>query len=72
MTGPIQVHPVSTPEDTAAFIRFPFRLLGRDPHWVPPLLMERREFYDPLKNPVYEYAQVQLFLARQDGESGSS
>jgi GNAT superfamily N-acetyltransferase len=68
MTGGIQIQPVRTAEDTTAFIRFPYRLLGGDPHWVPPLLMERKEFYDPLKNPVYEYAQVQLFLARRDGQ----
>ncbi len=63
-----QVQPVATAGDLEAFIRFPFRLLQAEPHWVPPLLMERRDFYDPKKNPLYEYAQVQLFSARSGGE----
>jgi GNAT superfamily N-acetyltransferase len=30
--------------------------------------MERHEFYDPKKNPLFEYAQVQLFSALRAGE----
>ena len=56
-----------TPAELEAFIQFPFRLHRHEAHWVPPLVMERQEFFDPLKNPVYEYAQVQLFAALQDG-----
>ena len=67
MTSAAQVQPVLTPLELEAFIRFPFRLHRQDPHWVPPLLMERREFYHPEKNPVFEYARVQLFSARRDG-----
>jgi len=68
VNGVCQVQPVATKADLEAFIRFPFRLLQAEPHWVPPLLMERREFYDPKKNPLYEYAQVQLFSAWRGGE----
>ena len=31
-------------------------------------MMERREFLDPRKNPVFEYARVQPFLAMRDGQ----
>jgi GNAT superfamily N-acetyltransferase len=30
--------------------------------------MERREFLDPKKNPLFEYAKVQTFLATRDGQ----
>ena len=67
MSGACQVQPVASPADLEAFIRFPHRLLRDEPHWVPPLFMERRDFHDPAKNPLYEYAQVQLFSARRAG-----
>lgn len=65
--GACQVRPVATRADLDAFIRFPYRLHRHLEHWVPPLLVERREFFHPDKNPVYEYARVQLFQAVVDG-----
>lgn len=64
----ITVEPIQDRAGREAVIRFPFRLYKDDPHWVPPLLIERREFLNQAKNPVFEYAQIQLFLARKDGE----
>ena len=63
MSAGLRVQPVAEPAELEAFIGFPFRLLRDEPHWVPPLYMERREFYHPGKNPLFEYAQVQLFSA---------
>ncbi|MGA2081340.1 MAG: N-acetyltransferase [Holophaga sp.] len=68
MTIPLHVRPVFALPDLEDFIRFPYRLHRREPHWVPPLLMERRDFFHPAKNPVYEYAQVQLFAALRGRE----
>jgi GNAT superfamily N-acetyltransferase len=67
MTAPFYVKAIFAPRDIEAFIKFPFRLYRREPHWVPPLIMERREFFHPRKNPVFEYAQVQLFTALRRG-----
>ncbi|BDU77158.1 GNAT family N-acetyltransferase [Mesoterricola sediminis] len=67
MSSAVQVRPAAGPADIDAFIRFPYRLHRDQPHWVPPLLMERRDFMNPLKNPLYEYASVQPFLAERDG-----
>ncbi len=64
---PIIVTPVSGKADLAAFIDLPFRLYANDPHWVPPLKGEVRELLNPGKNPFFEHAEVQLFLARRDG-----
>ena len=68
MSGPVEVRATATPSDLEAFIRFPFDLHRDQPHWVPPLLLERKEFLDPKKNPVFEYAKVQTFLATRDGQ----
>ena len=50
------------------FVQFPFKLYRGDPNWVPPLIEERLDFFDPKKNPFYEHSRYQLFLARRDGE----
>jgi hypothetical protein len=63
----VTVEPAVSPAQIEAFIRFPFELYRDDPHWVPPLLLERRAFLDPRKNPVFEYADVQPFVARRGG-----
>ncbi|HEX5421575.1 MAG TPA: N-acetyltransferase [Gammaproteobacteria bacterium] len=61
----LRIEPANAPEQIEHYIRFPFELYRGDPHWVPPLLMERRDFLNPRKNPVYEYAEIQAFLARR-------
>jgi GNAT superfamily N-acetyltransferase len=54
--------------DVKRFIRYPYSRYRGDPHWVPPLLIAEREQFDPEKNPFYEHARVELFLAERDGE----
>jgi hypothetical protein len=56
------------PNDTKAFIRFPWQVYGHDRQWVPPLIMERKAFLNPRKNPFFQHAQVQLFLVRRHGQ----
>jgi GNAT superfamily N-acetyltransferase len=52
------------------FIKFQWQVYrsANDLHWVPPLLMERRDFLDPRKNPFFQHAEVALFLARRGEE----
>ncbi len=54
--------------DRERFIKYPFARYREDPHWVPPLLISEREQFDPKKNPFYEHARIDLFLAERDGE----
>lgn len=68
MTPDLVVRPVATPADLDTFIRLPWRLYRDDPAWVPPLLMDRRDFLNPAKNPYYQHAEVALFLAERKGE----
>ena len=51
-----------------AFIKFPWRIYQNDPAWVPPLLLERKEFLDREKHPFFEHGKAEFFLARRDGE----
>ncbi len=54
--------------DLKRFIKYPFKKYTNDPHWVPPLLISERQKFNPKKNPFYEHARVDLFLAERDGE----
>jgi GNAT superfamily N-acetyltransferase len=47
-----------------AFVRLQQQLYASDPHYVPPIVAERREFLDPEKNPFFTLAARELFLAR--------
>jgi GNAT superfamily N-acetyltransferase len=67
MSPGVTVRPVSGKRDLRAFIRVPFRL-HRDSPWVPPLIMERKQFLDRDKNPFFEHAEAEYFLAERDGE----
>jgi GNAT superfamily N-acetyltransferase len=64
----VTVVPVSTAADRDAFVKFPYALYKDDPNWVPPLLLERKDFLNPRKNPWFEFGTVQLYLARRGGK----
>src|SRR5882757_8054119 len=64
---PIEVTQVNSPKERDAFIKFPWRIYKSDPAWVPPLVIERKEFLSR-KHPFYEHGDAALFLARAGGE----
>ena len=66
MSG-IQIVPVRSPAELDRFVRLPAQLYSGDRHFVPPLLLERKEALSPKKNPLFEHAEVQLFLAVREG-----
>lgn len=66
--GEIQITPVQSRAERDAFVKFPWRIYSNDPAWVPPLLVERKEFLDRTKHPFYEQGDAALFLARQGSE----
>ncbi len=62
----IEIRPVSSRADLAAFIDLPWRLYQGDTNWVPPLKSSVRELLDPARHPFYgggTEAQRELFLA---------
>jgi hypothetical protein len=67
MSG-IQVRPVLSARDKRAFLDVPFPIYGDDPHWVPPLYLERMQHLDPDQNPYFRHAEAQLFLAERGGK----
>jgi GNAT superfamily N-acetyltransferase len=64
----VTIEQVTDKNGIMELVKFPFKLYKGDPNWVPPFIEERRDFFDPKKNPFFEHARFQLFLARRDGE----
>ena len=64
----IAVTPVSTKRDRRAFIDFAYSINASDPNWVPPLRVDVEDLLTPGKNPFFEHAEIQLFLARRGGK----
>lgn len=67
MSSAIEVRPVSGRRELTAFIKLPFRL-HQGTVWVPPLISERRAFLDRSKNPYFDHAEAEYFLAWRDGK----
>ena len=62
--APVRVVPVGNRRQLAAFIRLPWRLYAQDPHWVPPLKLERRLHFSSL-NPYFAHGRWQGWIAWQ-------
>lgn len=68
MSKEITIQPVQSKRDLKKFILFPWKIYKGDPNWVPPLIMEMKKMFDPKKNPFFQHAEVENFLAYRDGE----
>jgi hypothetical protein len=53
--------------DLDRFVRLPFELHRDDPHWVPPLMVERRAALSRWKNPYFRHAEACFWLAERGG-----
>jgi hypothetical protein len=64
----VTIRPVRTRRELKRFVKVPFRLHGEHPQWVAPLVFERMEFLNREKNPFFEHAEAEYFIAERDGE----
>jgi GNAT superfamily N-acetyltransferase len=63
----VEIRRVEGKGDRKQFLDLQYRLYATEKRWVPPLRIERKEHIDASKNPFFEHAEVQLFLALRDG-----
>jgi GNAT superfamily N-acetyltransferase len=62
------INRVERRSDFTHFINYPYLRNARDPHWIPPLRMAERERLSPKHNPFFQHADIEMFLARRNGE----
>lgn len=63
----VTVRPVESAKDRKAFVDFAWEAYRDDPAWVPPLKDEVHGLITPGKNPWFEHARAQLWLAERAG-----
>jgi hypothetical protein len=67
VTPPLEVRPVETAGDWAAFHALRPVLYRDDPAFIRPLAAEARLAIDPARHPFWQHAERQAFLARRNG-----
>ena len=68
MAEDIVIEPVEGKAGRRRFVRIGRAFAKRTPNAVPQLEMERTGLLDPAKNPFFDHAEMQLFIARRAGE----
>ena len=64
----LTVRPIESKADRKTFVDFAWEVYRDDPAWVPPLKDEVHGLLNPKKNPWFEHAKAQLWLAERDGK----
>ena len=59
---------METKKDLMEFIKFPWKIHKNDKNWVPPLIGERKDFFNEDKNPFFKHAEVIFYLAKKNAE----
>ncbi|UOE40172.1 GNAT family N-acetyltransferase [Chryseobacterium suipulveris] len=64
----IDVREVKSPDDLRNFIRFPMELYKYNKNYVPPLINDEKNVWNPKENPALNYSEAKQFLAFKDGQ----
>jgi GNAT superfamily N-acetyltransferase len=65
----VEIVECTTPKQRDEFIFFQWVPYHGNPYWCPPLISERREFYDKARHPFHQHAEVAMFLAKRGGQT---
>ena len=64
----IEIKQVNSDSELKKFVKFPFSLYKNNPYWTPPIIQEEIDVLDTSKNPVFENAEADYYLAYKNGE----
>jgi len=64
----VEIRHVATRRDLNTFVHLPWAIYRNHPLWVPPLKFDVRNRLDRAKNPFFEHADAEYFLAFRDGD----
>lgn len=62
----IEIQELTHTSQLEDFVRFQFSLLEDNPNWVPPIISDELENFDPAVNPVLKNVDVRFFMAYRD------
>ncbi len=64
----LEVIPVDSQKEMKRFLKFEWEINRQTPYWISPLYIERKQLLDTGKNPFFQHAELQPFLAYKDGQ----
>ena len=64
----VEIRHVATRRDLNTFVHLPWAIYRNHPLWVPPLKFDVRNRLDRAKNPFFEHAEAEYWLAFRDGD----
>lgn len=64
----IEIKEVKSKREIKKFVKVPFPIFKGNDMWIPRLIREEMEIFDPKKNPAFENAEARLFIAYRDGK----
>ncbi len=64
----ISIRKVETAKELMTFIKFQWKIYKDYPNWVPPLIIDRKKVLNKKKNPFFQHAEAEYFLAERNGE----
>src|SRR5438552_5284992 len=67
-SAPVIIRPVQNKKDKKAFVDLAWEVYKDDPAWVPPLKDEVHGLVTPGKNPWFEHARAEFWLAERGGK----
>jgi len=64
----IIIKAVENKKDLKTFVKVPFKIFKGNPYWVPQLISDEMEIFNPKKNPAFVSAESKQFIAYEDGK----
>src|SRR5690606_8765990 len=62
------INEVRTAQELKKFISFPMELYKNNKNYVPPLLNDEKNIWNPAENPALDYSEAKQFLAEKNGK----
>jgi hypothetical protein len=63
----LTIEPIHNKKDLHDFVHFPWKIYHSDKNWVPPIIADRYAKVDTNRNPFWQTAEREIWLARMDG-----
>jgi GNAT superfamily N-acetyltransferase len=64
----ITLKKVTSKKEMKQFVLFPFSLYKDNEYWIPPIIKDEIDNFNPAKNPVFENADAQFFIAYKNNK----
>lgn len=64
----LEIREVKSAKELKAFVKFSLKLYQENPYYVPSLIFDEINTFNPKKNPAFDFCESALFVAVRDGE----